>query len=71
MSKAAVAGPLGIRERTVCRWIAAGQLARELDGGVVRNGPRRARPSKLDPYKGIIDARLAEYRELSAVRLFQ
>ena len=32
--------------------------------------PGRGRPSKLDPYKGIIDARLADYPKLSAGRLF-
>ena len=52
------------------RWIASGQLDRELDDKAVKYGPRRPRPSKLDPYKGIIQARLAEYPELSAVRLF-
>ena len=71
MSKAAVARQLGISERTVYHWIAAGQLDRELDDGVVRYGPGRPRPSKLDSYKGIIDARLTEYPELSAVRLFR
>ena len=71
MSKAAVARKLGISERKVYRWIAGGQLDRELGDGTVRYGPRRPRTSVLDPYKGIIDARLAEYPELSAVRLFQ
>ncbi len=71
MSKAAVARKLGISERTVYRWIAAGQLDRELGDGSVRYGPRRPRRSRLDPYKGIIDTRLAEYPELSAVRLFR
>ena len=70
MSKAAIARQLGINRRTVHRWIAAGQLDRELDDEAVRYGPRRRRSSKLDPYKEIIDARLAEYPELSAVRLF-
>ena len=70
MSKAAIARQVGINPRTVYRWIAAGQLDLELDDGAVRYGPRRSRPSKLDPYRGIIDARLAEYPELSAVRLF-
>ena len=37
----------------------------------MRYGPRRPRPSKLDPFKGIINARLAEYPELSAVRLYK
>ena len=71
MSKAAVARKLGISERTVYRWIAGGQLDRELGDGTVRYGLRRPRISVLDSYKGIIDARLAEYPELSAVRLFQ
>ncbi|MDE0605096.1 MAG: IS21 family transposase [bacterium] len=70
MSKAATARQLGINRRTVHRCIAAGQLDRELDSEAVRYGPRRRRPSKLDPYKGIIDTRLAEYPELSAVWLF-
>lgn len=46
-------------------------MDRELDNEPVRHGPRRRRPSKLDPYKEIIDTRLAEYPELSAVRLFE
>ena len=71
MSKAAVARKLGISGRTVYRWIAAAQLDRELDDGTVRYGPRCPRTPMLDPYKGIIDTRLAEYPELSAVRLFQ
>ena len=41
MSKAAVARRLGISERTVYRWIAAGQLDREVDDGPVKYGPRR------------------------------
>ena len=51
-------------------WIEAGELDRGADSKAVRYGPRPRRPSKLDPYKGIIDARLAEYPKLSAVRLF-
>ena len=71
LSKAAIAQRVGVSERTLYRWIASGQLDRELDNEPVRYGPRRRRPSKLDPYKEIIDARLAEYPELSAVRLFE
>ena len=71
MSKAAVARKLGISERTVYRWIAAGQLDREVDERPVEYGPRCRQPSKLDPYKEIIGTRLAEYPELSAVRLFK
>ena len=71
MSKAAVARKLGISERTVYRWIAAGQVDREVDERPVEYGPRCRQPSKLDPYKEIIGTRLAEYPELSAVRLFK
>ena len=71
LSKAAIARRAGVSERTLYRWIASGQLDRELDNEPVRYGPRRRRPSKLDPYKEIIEVRLAEYPELSAVRLFE
>jgi len=71
LSKAAIARRAKVSERTLYRWIASGQLDRELDNEPVRYGPRRRRPSKLDPYKEIIDTRLAEYPELSAVRLFE
>ena len=70
MSKAAIARHLGISRRTVYNWIEAGELDRDADSRAVRYGPRPRRPSKLDPYKGIIDARLAAYPKLSAVRLF-
>ena len=71
LSKAALARHCGVSERTVYRWIAEEQLDREVDDGPVRYGPRRPQPSKLDPYKGIIETRLAGYPALSAVRLFE
>lgn len=71
MSDAAIARPTGISRRTVHRWIVAGQLDRERDEATVRYGPRRPRTSNLDPFKGIIKVRLAEYPQLSAVRLFR
>lgn len=71
MSKAAVARKFGVSERTVYRWIESGQLDRALDNEPVEYGPRRRAESKLDPFKGIIEARLAAYPELSAVRLFK
>ncbi len=71
LSKAAIAHRAKVSERTLYRWIASGQLDRKLDNEPVRYGPRRRRPSKLDPYKEIIDTRLAGYPELSAVRLFE
>ena len=70
MSKAAIARQVGVSRRTVYRWIASSQLDRELDDEAVTYESRSPRPSKLDPYKGIIEARLAEYPQLSAVRLF-
>ncbi len=71
LSKAAVARQVGVGERTVRRWIAAGQLDREVDGEPVEYGPTQRQSSRLDPYKEIIEARLAEYPELSVVRLFR
>ena len=71
LSKAAIARRAEVGERTLYRWIASGQLDRELDHEPVSYGPRRRRPSKLDPFKEIIGTRLAEYPELSAVRLFE
>ena len=41
-----------------------------MEAGAARYAARPATAHKLDPYKGIIDARLAEYPKLSAQRLF-
>ena len=68
MSKAAVPRRLDVGERTVHRWVASGQLDRALDGEAVSY---RRRPSKLDRCKGIIETRLAEYPDLSAVRVYR
>jgi transposase len=67
LSRQAVADLLGVSRRTLHRWEQEGLL----DGPVperkyVRREPR---PTKLDPYKSIIEERLAAYPELSAVRL--
>ena len=56
--------------RTVYHWIETGHLDRELDAEPVRYGPRRRVPSKLDPYKAIIDERLSTYPKLSATWLW-
>jgi transposase len=71
LSKSAIARHLGIDRRTITRWIETGQLDREVDTGQVPRPVRRTRPSKLDPYKPIIDQRLATYPALSAVRLLE
>jgi transposase len=70
-SKSALARKLGVQRDTIHRWIRAGDLGRDLDGEPVRYGPRRPVPTKLDTYNPIIEARLAAYPQLSAVRLFE
>jgi len=69
LSKTAIAERLGIGRRTVYHWLATGQLERELDAEV-RYRPRPPVPTKLDPYKPLIETRLAEFPELTATRLF-
>jgi transposase len=69
MSKSAVARRLGVSRDTIHRWTRDGGLDREVDDLVVQYGPRPPVPTKLDPYKPIIEARLGAYPRLSAVRL--
>jgi transposase len=69
-TKTAIAEHLGITTRTIERWIAAGELERDLDAEPVRYGPRPPVPTKLDAYRPIIETRLTKYPALSAVRLF-
>ena len=71
VSRAEVARRVGIGRRTLYNWIAGGLLEGRLGDQKGGYGPRRSRNSKLDPFKGIIRARLAKYPELSAVRLFE
>lgn len=68
-SKSALARQLGISRDTIHRWIRDGDLDRDLESDAVRYGPRAPAVTKLDAYKPIIEARLATYPELSAVRL--
>jgi transposase len=70
VSQTALARKLGISRRTIHRWIESGELDRDLDVEAVRYTPRPPKPTKLDPYKPLIRARLAEFPELSAVRIF-
>ena len=56
--------------RTIHAWVETGQLDRDLSSGGSRYAPRPPAPHTLDPYTGIIDARLEEYPGLSAQRLF-
>ena len=71
VGKAEIARRVGVSRRTVYHWIETGQLDRECDAEPVRYGPRGPAPSKLDPYKAIIDERLATYPKLSATRLYR
>ena len=71
MSKSEAARALGISRRAVYYWIETGQLDRGADDAPVAYGPRRAPPSKLDPYKPMIVARLEAFPKLTAVRLFK
>jgi len=68
LTKAAIARQLGVSRRVIYFWIETGQLERDLGGTAAR--VRLGRPVRLEPYKPIIETRLATYPELSAVRLF-
>jgi transposase len=68
-SKSALARRLGVSRDTIHRWIRDGDLDRDLEATAVAYGPRAPVPTKLDAYRGIIEARLAAYPQLSAVRL--
>ncbi len=70
VSKSGIARKLGLNRRTINRWIAEGQLERDVETAEVPVPTRRHRPSKLEAFKPIIDARLESYPALSAVRLF-
>lgn len=70
-SKEELARKLGISRRTIYHWISSGQLGRELENESVRYKKRSPVERNIDPYRGIIATRLAEFPKLSAVRLFQ
>jgi transposase len=70
-TKSALARELGVSRDTIHRWLREGELDRELDDLQVQYGPRRPTPTKLDPYRAIIETRLAAYPALSAVRLLE
>ena len=70
LSKAEVARELGVSRRTVYHWIESGQLDRDLDNAPVQYTPRPAVICKVDAFRPIIEARLAEFPKLTATRLF-
>lgn len=61
---------LKIGRRTIHRWIADGETDRDVDIANIRYTARPERPGKLDAYKPLIEERLTQYPELTAVRLF-
>lgn len=70
LKKTAIAERLGVSRRLVHHWIKTGQLELDLSNGAPLARQRFQRPSKLEPYKGIIRTRLESYPELSAIRLY-
>jgi transposase len=68
LGKRAIARQLGVSPRTIHHWIATGQLDRCVDVTAVRRPVPR--PQQLDVVKPLIQARLAVFPALSAVRLF-
>lgn len=67
---AVLARRLRIGRRTIHRWIAEGDTERDVDIADVRYTARPERPGKLDSYKPLIEERLTQYPELTAVRLY-
>ena len=70
VSKAELSRRFGVSRRTIHSWIESGQLDRDLSSGESSYTPRPRVAHKLDPYKGIIHARLEQFPKLSAQRLF-
>lgn len=70
LEKTEIAARLGISRGLIYHWIRTGQLERDVDALPARR-VRRPGPTKLDPYKPIIEARLTTYPALSAARLFE
>jgi transposase len=79
--KTELARRLGVSRGTVYNWLGQGQPDRDLEAEPVRYSPGPPVPTKLDPYKGIIAARLEAFPdapglvqvrvELAAQRLFE
>ncbi len=65
MGKAELARRFGVSRRTVYHWIETAQLDQDLDDEAVSYKPRPAVSRKLDPFKGVIEARLQIYSRRS------
>ena len=68
--RAEAARRAGVGRTTMYRWIKKGLLDQPLEAIRARYGPRAPVVTKLDQFKALIDARLAEYPRLSGTRLF-
>ena len=71
VGKAELARRFGVSRRTVYHWIETAQLDRDLDDATVSYKPRPGVPTKLDLFKGVIEARLQMFPRLTAQRLFE
>ena len=69
--KSELARRFGVSRRTVYHWIETAQLDRDLDEEAVSYKRRPPIARKLDPYRGIIQARLQAYPLLTAERIFE
>jgi transposase len=71
VGKTELARRFRVSRRTVYHWIETGQLERDLDDEAVRYRARPPVERKLDRYKGIVAARLADFPLLTSQRLFE
>lgn len=69
LSKSAAVREIGINRSTLRHWVLAGRLDTELDEIKARYGPRPRVPTKLEPFKPLVQTRLAEFPLLTARRL--
>lgn len=68
-SRLEAARRIGVGRTTMYRWIKDGLLDEPIEAIQARYKPRPRTAAKLDPFKPLIQARLAEYPYLSGVRL--
>lgn len=66
VGKAELARKLGVSRRTAYHCIETAQLDRDLDDETVRYSPRPPVPTKLDPFKGIVQERPQAFPRLTA-----
>jgi transposase len=71
VGKTELAKRFGVSRRTVYHWIQTAQLDRDLDEEAAVYKPRPPIAWMLDPFKGIIQARLQAFPLLTAQRLFE